>query len=81
VFGIEFFDPQTVWVNVTNFILGVVTLACIAAVAWGVLVEVAARVRAHARVVVPDSHSYEVPGLGLTMADGGEKLDEEEEKK
>lgn len=79
MFGIEFFDPQTVWVNVTNFLLGVVTIVCIGAVAWGALVEVWERVRASARLA-HDDHAFEVPGLGLTMADGGKKVDEEKEK-
>lgn len=79
MFGIEFFDPQTVWVNVTNFLLGVVTLVCVGAVAWGVLVEVVERVRANARLA-HDDHAFEVPGLGLTMADGGKKIDEEKKK-
>jgi len=80
MFGIEFFDPETVWVNVTNFLLGVVTIVCIGAVAWGALVEVWERVRAHVRIA-HDDHAYEVPGLGLTMADGGKKIDEEKSKK
>jgi uncharacterized protein YprB with RNaseH-like and TPR domain len=28
-----------------------------------------------------DGHAFDVPGLGVTMADGGEQLDKKEERK
>ena len=81
MFGIEVFEPQTMWLNLTNIALGVVTLACIGAVAWGAFVEIAQRIAAKSRVAVEhDDHAFAVPGLGLTMADGGEKHDEPETK-
>lgn len=81
MFGIQVFDPQTMWLNITNIGLGIVTVACIGAVAWGVALEVAERIAAKARVALEhDDHAFEVPGLGLTMADGGEKHDEPETK-
>ncbi len=81
MFGIEVFDPQTMWLNITNIGLGVVTVACVGAVAWGVAVEIAERIAAKSRVALgEDDHAFHVPGLGLTMADGGEKHDEPEKK-
>ena len=81
MFGIDVFEPQTMWLNITNIGLGIVTLACIGAVAWGVAVEVAERVARKARVAVErDDHAFIVHGLGVTMADGGEKHDDAETK-
>ena len=82
MFGIEFFDPKTVWINLTNWVLGFVTLLCVLAVAYGVIEEAFIRLRKRVRAAHPlDDHAFAVPGLGLTMADGGEKLEQEEEKK
>jgi hypothetical protein len=78
VFGTDFFNPETVWINLTNLTLGIVTLACVLAVAWGVAAEVLVRLRKRAESLIPaDDHAFAVPGLGLTMADGGEKIEEE----
>ncbi len=67
-------DPQTLWVNLTNAGLGLVTLICIVAVAASVVRELAERARAKARLAaLEDDHAFQVPGLGWTMADGGEK--------
>ena len=79
-------DPSVYWLNVTNFVLGVVVLLCCAAVAFGVLQELAAKRRKRAALAemdhevtallggFGDGHTFHVPGLGLTMADGGEEL-------
>ena len=75
-----------------NIGLGVVVLICCAAVAFGVVQELAARRKKHALasnldrevsdlLLTYDGHAFEVPGLGLTMADGGEQLDKKEERK
>lgn len=77
MFGTEFFDPQTLWLNVTNLALGVVTLLCVLAVGWGVVTEVLARVRKPA--TADDGHAFWNPDLGWTMADGGKRLDDESE--
>jgi hypothetical protein len=75
----DFFDPQTVWLNVTNLALGVVTLLCILAVGWGVVSELLARSRKSAPIA--DDHAFAIPGLGWTMADGGKRLDETDDEK
>ncbi|MFB3902709.1 MAG: hypothetical protein ACE15E_04595 [Acidobacteriota bacterium] len=69
----DFGDPRTVWLNVTNVILGLVTLVCLVLLARALIYEV--RVRRERKTRVSDAdHVYAVEGLGLTMADGGEKV-------
>ena len=75
MFGIDLGDPKTLWLNIANIALGVVTLLCFAAVGWGAVVEAVRRLRARAAVgVEADDHAFAVPGLGLTMADGGRRF-------
>ena len=68
-------DPNTIWLNITDIALGIVTLACLAFVAQAAFREVYARLanRVSARVH-EDSHALALPELGLTMADGGEPI-------
>ena len=85
-------DPSTLWLTITNAALGVVVLICCVAVAIGVFQEVAAR-RKKATVMskidhevtdlvaaFQDGHTFHLPQLGVTMADGGEELGKKEEK-
>jgi hypothetical protein len=67
-------DPNTFWLNVTNIALGVVTLICCVVVGYGVVQEILVRVRKHKANEV-DDHAILVNGLGLTMADGGERIE------
>ena len=73
------------WLNVTNFALGVITFGAVAvvvsAIAWELVSRRVRRARGESRLdaemtammhAVPDARL--VPGLGLTMADGGEKI-------
>jgi len=83
MFGVNWNDPQTLWLNYTNLGLGLVVVACIAVVAYGFALEIVARTR---KATSPDvdhqvrelfanmegSHTFSSPELGLTMADGGE---------
>jgi hypothetical protein len=82
-------DPSTYWLTFTNIALGVVTLICCAAVGIGVLQELAAKRKKRASISHLDSevadlvasydgHAFNVPGLGVTMADGGEELRKKE---
>jgi hypothetical protein len=74
-------DPQTFWLNVMNAALGAVCLVCIALFLVSVAQEVAAWVRQRsAKVAQLHDHAFSVPGLGLTMADGGEPLDPDDRK-
>lgn len=83
MFGIDWSNPQTLWLNLTNLALGVVTLLAlfvvVGAVGWEFVLR-RRRVRAmsgidaelHTMVHAGSPYSLPVPGLGLTMADGGE---------
>ncbi len=83
-------DPETLWLSLTNAALGVVVLACLLAVALGVVKELVARRRASAKLdremkelvasFQSDPHILDVPGLGLTIADGGEVRKPEDPK-
>lgn len=85
-------DPSTYWLTLTNVALGVITLLCCGAVAFGVLQELAAKRKKRAAlsrldsevsdlVATYDGHTFDVPGLGLTMADGGEEIRPKEPKR
>src|ERR1035438_1687817 len=85
-------DPSTYWLTITNAALGVVVLICCVAVAIGVFQEIAAKrrkVTAMSKIDLEvsalvasfqDGHTFHLPQLGLTMADGGEELGKKEEK-
>ena len=85
-------DPSTLWLTITNAALGVVVLICCVAVAIGVFQEIAAkRKKATAMSTLDrevsdlvasyhDDHTFQLPHLGLTMADGGEELGKKDEK-
>jgi hypothetical protein len=68
-------DPNTYWLNITDIVLGIVTLASVAFVAQAAFREAYARLadRVTARMR-EDSHTLTLPELGLTMADGGEPV-------
>ena len=69
-------ESEVFWLNVTNIGLGLATLACVGVAAWAVVHELLARARRRVRVR-DDAHVALLPELGLTMADGGEKVDED----
>jgi hypothetical protein len=73
------------WLNLTNIGLGVVVFLAVLVVAYGVVWELVlkykkarslANLDAELQTMARDefAHSLAVPGLGLTMADGGERL-------
>jgi hypothetical protein len=70
-------DPNTFWLNITNIALGVVTLICCVVVGYAVVQEVLMHVKKrNAKLVESDDHALLVTGLGITMADGGVRVDE-----
>lgn len=78
-------DPQTFWLNATNAALGVVVLICCLVVAVSIVRELAERRRTRLRAMAEMDrelrdlvNSYE---LGVTMADGGEPIDQEKKAK
>jgi hypothetical protein len=76
----------TFWLMMTNYALALVTVVAVilvvGAVSWDIIVKKAHRVHtietvnADWEALLRSPHSFDVPGLGLTMADGGEKLNE-----
>jgi hypothetical protein len=76
-------NSDEAWLNMTNAILGLITLACVLVLLFGVFQTVMDKVRARARsrgLFVYDDHAMMNPELGLTMADGGERIDKQDEK-
>lgn len=71
----DFLDSETMWLNITNAALGLVTLICLGVFVYGVVQEIKERVRRRVRVTA-DSHTFQLEQLGITMADGGELIDE-----
>ena len=67
--------PDVFWLNFTNIALGLVTLACVIAIAGGVARELLLR-RERRAAALGDDHAFATPELGVTMADGGERIDE-----
>jgi hypothetical protein len=77
MFGIDWGNSQTLWLNLTNLALGIVTLLAVLVLAGGVAQELLARRRKARQLNRMDEevrHMLSVPELGLTMADGGEPL-------
>ncbi len=85
-------DPSAYWLTFTNIALGVLVLVCCGLVAYGVAQELIARRRKAAQlnqldrevadlVASYDGHTFDVPGLGLTMADGGEETGKKGEER
>jgi hypothetical protein len=68
-------DPKMIWLNITNIVLGIVTLVCCVVVGYGVVQEILMRIRkSRTNPVISDDHTFLVPGLGVTMADGGKRI-------
>ena len=65
--------PDTFWLDFVNIGLGLVTLLCVLLVGSGVVREL--RYRLARRRTAVDDHAFETPELGLTMADGGKRID------
>jgi hypothetical protein len=77
-------DDWVFWLNFTNIALGVVVLLAVLVVAYGLVWEFVSRHKKPRSVANLDkelnamlqdefAHSLSVPGLGVTMADGGER--------
>ena len=85
-------ENWTMWLNITNFALGIVTLIALlvvfSAVGWDLLVRKVGRtpeidlrhIDADLKALLQGSHSFSVPELGLTMADGGERIEPSKDK-
>ena len=86
-------EDWTMWLNITNFGLGLVTLIALLvvffAVGWDLLVRKVGKPRevnlnnidADLKALLQGrSHSFSVPEFGLTMADGGERIEASKDK-
>jgi hypothetical protein len=71
---VDWGDPGTFWLNVTNAALGIFTFVAFAIVAGGVIVVLVERLRGRVASVAGDAHTLHLPALGATMADGGERI-------
>jgi hypothetical protein len=72
-------DLQTFWVTTTNVLLGLATLGCVALIGSVVVNELIERwVDRLVGQPEGDKHTIRVRGLGLTMADGGTRAEDEE---
>ena len=85
-------SQEVAWLNAVNIALGVVVAICLGVLVLGVLRDL--QLRARNRVAVSkgldremremmgtgDDHTFAVPNLGLTMADGGERVDKRKKK-
>jgi hypothetical protein len=60
------------WLYVVNIALGAVTLLCVGALTVAVIREV----RHRRRAAGIDDHTFDLPELGATMADGGKRIDQ-----
>ncbi len=76
-------DNWVFWLNLTNIALGLVVVLAVLVTAYGVVWEVMNKFRKHRSAANLDAelkgmmqgefaHGLPVPGLGMTMADGGE---------
>jgi hypothetical protein len=83
MFGVDWGNPETLWLNLTNLGLGIVLLVCVAAVAYGVILDLIDKRKAAAGPNIDEevnrmlaqmksAHAFHSPELGMTMADGGE---------
>ena len=82
MFGIDWGNSQTLWLNLTNLALGIVTLLAVLVLVGGVAQELLARRRKAHQIESMDEevrHMLRVPELGMTMADGGEPLPRKDE--
>jgi len=75
----DFLNADEFWLDFTNLALGATTLVCLVAIVRVVLQEVAERRKVNAFVSrLTDDHVFADPALGITMADGGKRIDDEE---
>ena len=69
---------QVFWLNVTNIVLGLVTLTCVLVIGYASIREIRKRALKTSPQADVDDHAFIVTGLGITMADGGKKESDDE---
>ncbi len=73
------FTDDTMWLNVTNIALGIVVLVACIVVARVFAVELFDRLRESFATQHSPAHELFVSDLGLTMADGGERIEQKKD--
>ena len=76
--AIDWTETQTFWLTSANIAVGVATLSCFVALGYGLAKDIRDRIHKRRASQAPatgiNDQTFEVPGLGLTMADGGEPI-------
>ncbi len=73
-------NPRT-WQDITNWILVLVAFIAAVYIGLGMYKEARRRVRrTEPARHTSDTHTFVLPDLGITMADGGEHLDGQEDR-
>jgi hypothetical protein len=67
-------DPETFWLTTTNIVLGLVVFSCIVVMARAIFQELRARKAKRVARTTSDRRAPVIPLVGVTMADGGEKI-------
>ena len=71
------FNSETNWLNLTNIVLGLAALVFLFAVGRVVVQDIRVHMALRSRSPVKnDGHSFSLESLGITMADGGEPINE-----
>lgn len=68
-------EHELLLLTIANAALGIATLIACVMIGWAAFSELAERFRARVTTLA-DDHAFDMAGLGVTMADGGEKVDE-----
>ena len=72
--------PDTLWLISVNILLGLAIIMCSVLIAMNFLKEIKKRKRQKSdQSKVPDDYLNGLKDLGVTMPDGGEKIDEMDE--
>jgi len=70
-------DPKAIWLLLTNLALGLAVIACIATIVWCLVRDVRRRIREKKEESsVPQDYLNGLENLGVTLPDGGERIDE-----
>ena len=74
----DWVNGETLWI-LMNRVLGIVALASFIVITLDIVRGVRLQLQGRRQMVPNDDHAFDIPGLGLTMADGGERKPEKTE--
>jgi hypothetical protein len=70
-------NSDTFWLIAANIVLGLVILICCVVIGWYVMRDIRHRAKQKKEEsLVPKDHLAGLKDLGITLNDGGEKIDE-----